>query len=242
MATWDPSLSIGHALIDAQHEEIFELSDRLVASLRRGEAKAGLLEHLSFLRRYCRDHLKAEERLMVEAGYPFIQLHRANHREFARRLERLEADAAQAGPSSALALKLNALIRGWFADHIATEDVKLGAFVPAPASHPAHAPGRAASQRPPGPLTGPPPRPARVGEATAALERVRREVARRGEATAAGAVPGAPRRAGSALGPRGWPDIAKLAREAGVSREDAERVLAVLRYYDEVELGAGAPE
>lgn len=129
MPTWIPSMAVGHATIDEQHQELFRRADDLIDAMMNGRAAGEMRQLLLFLRDYCRDHFGMEEGLMASTGYPVAEAHRIAHREFERRFAAIEKAMAEKGPSAAVILDTKDLIRGWLVDHIAAVDTRLAAFL-----------------------------------------------------------------------------------------------------------------
>lgn len=129
MPTWTPSLAVGHATIDEQHQELFRRADDLIDAMMNGRAAAEMNQLLAFLRDYCRDHFGTEERLMAACRYPMIEPHRMAHREFERRFAAIEKAMSEKGATALLVLETKDLIRGWFVNHIAAVDTRLAAFL-----------------------------------------------------------------------------------------------------------------
>jgi hemerythrin len=129
MPTWNPSIAVGHPLIDEQHQELFHRADDLIEAMMQGRAAAEMEQLLVFLRDYCREHFGMEERLMVSKRYPAVEQHKLAHREFERRFQEIEKDMAAKGATSTVVLATKDLIRGWLVNHIGSIDAKLAVFV-----------------------------------------------------------------------------------------------------------------
>jgi hemerythrin-like metal-binding protein len=127
---WSSALALGVPVLDEQHEELFRRFGRLEdAILARDRTEAPRL--LAYLIAYAREHFAAEEALMREVGYPDLERHAAEHRAFAREIERLDLAHARDGSSAALVLRLDLDVGGWLRDHIYASDVALARFVQA---------------------------------------------------------------------------------------------------------------
>lgn len=127
--TWDPSLVVGNAEIDAQHQELFRRLDALVESIRSGRSRDEVGNTLAFLREYARNHFAAEERLMAERGYPGLGDHRAEHETFAAELVALDAERQRDGPTASLIIRVNTQLTGWLRSHIYRTDRALVTFL-----------------------------------------------------------------------------------------------------------------
>jgi hemerythrin len=126
--TWTPKLAIGVPAIDQQHQELFRRSDDLLDALNRGAIVQEVIKLVSFLEQYVLVHFKAEEKLMATRGYPELTRHQLLHQEFIREFNDIRDKLAKA-PSTALGLRMNALMGTWLVKHIGSEDTKLAAFL-----------------------------------------------------------------------------------------------------------------
>lgn len=129
MKRWDPSMTIGVAVIDAEHQEILRRAEALDEALAGGQPPSVVVEILAYLGGYTREHFAGEARLMREHGYPDVARHLEEHAGFLRRLESLQREVATAGPSEELAMRLNETISDWTVKHVGTTDVALGDFL-----------------------------------------------------------------------------------------------------------------
>jgi len=81
MIEWSERYEVGIAAIDGQHREMVDIANRLLAGLRAGRDRDGLVETLRELVRATEHNIATEERLMQEHG-----LAPAHHAEEHRRL------------------------------------------------------------------------------------------------------------------------------------------------------------
>ena len=80
--TFDKNLATGDAEIDAQHAELFDRIDKLLAASREKRSREEVGQMLTFLGDYVVHHFSAEERMMAAAAYPELAAHQAEHRRF----------------------------------------------------------------------------------------------------------------------------------------------------------------
>jgi hemerythrin len=126
--SWDPSLAVGHAQIDAQHQELFRRFAKLVAAMEAGQS-AEIGELFKFLAQYAVDHFGAEEKLMEEVKYPGAAIHKAAHARFVREFGDLVAFYEANGASRAVVVKTRTWIGGWLRAHIMGVDLALAKFL-----------------------------------------------------------------------------------------------------------------
>lgn len=114
---WSPSIEFGIPEIDNQHRELFELA----ATFRGQGDDIRVMKAVAMLCDYAKVHLRDEEELLVKIGYPDIEAHRAAHSEFRKMLLDLLQDA-RALTLDQVASRVEALINGWFYNHILNVD------------------------------------------------------------------------------------------------------------------------
>ena len=132
MGSWNPKWKIGVAVIDAQHQELFQRFDTFVekASDRdRTAAASEARDALAFLARYVDQHFADEEQAMAEAGYPGLALHRDMHHTFVQELTELSERHRLQGASPSFLLALANLFESWLTLHISHVDQKFGEFL-----------------------------------------------------------------------------------------------------------------
>lgn len=121
---WTPALAVGHAQIDAQHQELFRRADRLLEAMAAGEQ--GIVEDLfEFLGSYVVDHFAAEERLMTDSQFPGYNVHKAAHERFVRDFDSLRKLHQSSGASAAVTIKARTWLGEWLKHHIAGTDQML---------------------------------------------------------------------------------------------------------------------
>jgi hemerythrin len=120
---WSDVYSVGIPEIDEQHQGFFAASHRLYEQILDRDAKQGVEEAITFMRRYADSHFQAEEAFMRKHDYPALKAHQALHAAFFARLDALAEDLAIFGPSPDLADRALDLTQDWLVDHIADEDV-----------------------------------------------------------------------------------------------------------------------
>ncbi len=121
---WDPALALGHAEIDAQHQELFRRFAALVEAMDSGNVQAvgGLFDYLGD---YVKTHFAAEEQVMAETAYPGAHVHAAAHARFVREYGELRMLFDAAGASPCVAVKTRVWIEDWLRAHIAGVDQAL---------------------------------------------------------------------------------------------------------------------
>jgi hemerythrin len=128
VVSWDPSLSVGDAELDAQHVELFRRVDALVAAMAAG-GDADIAPRFDAVDEYVREHFGAQERLMEATAFPGTYIHRAAHERFIRDYQDLRKLYEENGATHGIAVKARTWLEGWLKTHIARLDHGLARHV-----------------------------------------------------------------------------------------------------------------
>lgn len=93
--SWKPAFESGHPLLDAQHRELFELSNQLLAAVVAGRPKDEVSGFVDELIERVLSHFRDEERVLADAGFEALESHGAAHARLTDRALEL-ADAFRA--------------------------------------------------------------------------------------------------------------------------------------------------
>jgi hemerythrin len=126
--TFPEELAIGIQDVDDQHRAFYTELNRLHAAMREHDL-ARVDRIADYLVVYATEHFAAEERLMIDAGYPGFPDHLARHAEFAKDLKRWRERLASRGPSASLVVELSQWLTGWLSDHIRRVDSEMARFL-----------------------------------------------------------------------------------------------------------------
>jgi hemerythrin-like metal-binding protein len=118
---WTDRMSVGHPEIDADHQRLVGIINRLWVSEDNGNRQ--VIEFvLDDLVHYTESHFKREEHLMSEMGYPERERHGRIHRSICRRLEEIRWEYFQ-GIREELRGEILEFLKSWLNDHILVEDM-----------------------------------------------------------------------------------------------------------------------
>ena len=122
-ANWSEAIEVGLPAIDEQHKQLFDL-----AATFRGEGdQIRVMRTLVTLCDYANTHLREEEALLRAIAYPEFAEHKRDHLRFRQMLRQLLEDSRNMTLDQ-IADRVEALINGWFYQHILTVDAY---YVPA---------------------------------------------------------------------------------------------------------------
>jgi hemerythrin len=142
--SWNPNYSVGEPTLDAQHQKLMGLCNRLSTCLADNDERANAMffEILADLSAYAREHFETEESILRACKYPRLTTQEADHAEYERHVREFLASARGSVLDKADLLKL---MTNWWRDHILIADMDYRNHVVAfnQASHqPAAAPFR----------------------------------------------------------------------------------------------------
>lgn len=119
---WDPSLSLGDAMIDRQHKSWIDLLNQADESCQNELDSEGIMNCLTGMYLYAKDHFFDEESLMERLGYPGRERHKELHKAFVDKTHAL-TDACLQGDINYQEL-LDFMTR-WLKEHITLEDARI---------------------------------------------------------------------------------------------------------------------
>jgi len=126
---WDDSFLTGNALVDMQHQRVFERLSDLVGLCEDGCDAVKLENTIRFLVNQTVRHLADEEALMVEYDYPDLDNHKQMHEDYRATVIELAQRFEDDSSSKELSQDVNKTIVRWLATHIRHEDKKICEFV-----------------------------------------------------------------------------------------------------------------
>lgn len=126
---WKPSYSVGHPVLDQQHQGFFILCQQAVNSLELADSAEGIEQFhglLHALAEYARQHFRTEERLLRAVSFPGLDAHIAEHHRYEEHLTDLLMSAVVGEPDPRGLLEFAA---GWCRTHIMTTDADYREYV-----------------------------------------------------------------------------------------------------------------
>lgn len=127
--TMDKNLETGNAMIDEQHQKLFDAINSLLDACSKGKGRAEIGSTLKFLKDYISKHFRDEEDLQRRTGYPDYDNHIQYHHTYEKTVQDMLSEFEQTGATIVLVAKTNTNIAGWLINHIKKEDVKVAAHV-----------------------------------------------------------------------------------------------------------------
>jgi len=109
-------LSVGIESLDAEHQRILTLVQRLEAADPVSNPRV-IGEILADLKDYTVSHFRHEESIFKDSDYPDVEMHVAEHKAMAEKVQIMLSDKDSVHPAN-----LAQLLEGWVVDHIQTVD------------------------------------------------------------------------------------------------------------------------
>lgn len=122
---WADNLSVGNALIDAEHQNLI-VAVNSVEHLLGTRDRVALSKAMDLLDTYMRIHFRNEEKIAEAVKFSFTQ-NKLEHRKLLKEMRSLreELEASNGNWSDELVSKYYGFLSTWMTDHILNEDMQL---------------------------------------------------------------------------------------------------------------------
>lgn len=124
--TWKPEYSVNDAVLDEHHRELFSVINVVYENVMNSREIDCVLPKIDQLSEYTNYHFAAEEQYMREKGFPGIEDHVAQHREFTHTIETLRA--SYNNNDLEVSRDLIIVLGEWLLQHVLKEDRKYAAL------------------------------------------------------------------------------------------------------------------
>jgi hemerythrin-like metal-binding protein len=119
---WNDNYKIGDETIDAEHQHLFELINKLLLAEELGTFKLIVMQ----LYKHTREHFESEEALMRKLKFPDCAAHTENHNQMLKRLNELSAVIGKGVVDKSA---IQALMTDWALRHVPQDDGLLADYV-----------------------------------------------------------------------------------------------------------------
>ncbi len=127
---WSAALAVGHDEIDAQHQQLVEIINRLHEAMMERRGREVLAQVFEDLEKYTRFHFATEERLMDRHHYAASADHKKAHADLIDKLLALYSDFERG--KLTISMETMNFLKSWLTDHIGRKDKSLSAFLSKP--------------------------------------------------------------------------------------------------------------
>lgn len=126
---WTPTLELGVEQMDRQHKQLVKILNELHQAMLAGSQRKDLIRVMEELILYTKYHFTTEERLMAEAGYPSLALHKQKHQALTAKVEEYASDVLKG--RTTISLSILQFLKDWLNRHILGTDREFAEFVKA---------------------------------------------------------------------------------------------------------------
>lgn len=121
---WREEYAVGVEEVDAQHQGMVELIERLSRAMLSGRSRKIIGGIIDELVDYAHVHFATEERLMEAAHYPGLERHREIHQSFLAKASSLQEQ--QRSGRLIVGMDVMRFLQDWLIKHILDEDQAFG--------------------------------------------------------------------------------------------------------------------
>lgn len=119
---WDERFSLNHALLDLQHQELFELANAAQRLDPDNANKAELSKLFKEFYDYMAKHFKEEEAYMQSLDYPLLEKHKKFHESI---IEGMTKILQEKKGVVELQKSIQMIAKKWLVEHILENDLKI---------------------------------------------------------------------------------------------------------------------
>jgi hemerythrin len=124
---WSKDYCIGDAVVDAQHEKLFELTNSFCYTSASDDATH---DAVMFLVNYAVQHFDDEEALQLRVHYPNYDYHKKCHEDFKTAVNNLAHDyLTDKITIDQLKSAIVSILPAWLLNHVTGEDKKIGLYM-----------------------------------------------------------------------------------------------------------------
>ena len=123
---WNPSFSVGVALLDEQHKQLISMINLLLLEPEATDRSETASEVLTRMTKYAEVHFATEEGLMAQHGYPELSSHMAEDIAFRNKVTGFWLNKLDRQPS--VVADVHYYLQDWWTQHILTADMRYSSF------------------------------------------------------------------------------------------------------------------
>lgn len=123
---WTVDCRLGIDALDSQHRLLFAIANELLEIDNPAEQGPELKYLIEHLRNYVNEHFAAEETIMEEIQFPYLDVHRQLHQQI---ISEINQTVTSVRNLEELLYNLESLMCRWIRDHILTEDKKIEKWI-----------------------------------------------------------------------------------------------------------------
>jgi hemerythrin-like metal-binding protein len=124
---WQSKYETGIREIDAQHQQLVDILNKLFDAMSVGKGKEILESILDELTNYTVKHFSTEERFMIVYAYPQAMSHKDEHQTLVDEIKKFKTDYA-AG-NTKISVNLANYLKEWLLNHILGADIEMTQYL-----------------------------------------------------------------------------------------------------------------
>lgn len=125
---WDSSFSVGSSRMDADHQRLIDLLNRLYDAWHGGEGIDELGWLFDELLAYADTHFAAEEMALKSKAYPRLEKQQADHIRLRDSVVAFRDRHLAGETPDALTTEMTAFLKAWLLEHILGEDMQYRSY------------------------------------------------------------------------------------------------------------------
>ena len=125
LMSWNDKMSVGVAVIDADHKKLVSMVNELYDAIQAGKGKEKVGPVLDGLIDYTKMHFAREEKFFAQTAYADAPAHKKEHEELTKQVASVQTKY-KAGATSTLSLEVMNFLKNWLISHIQGSDKKYG--------------------------------------------------------------------------------------------------------------------
>ena len=127
---WSSEFEAGIPVTDRQHRQLFNISTELLDKVELQDKKKEIDKIVSFLDDYILIHFRTEEKIMSDAGYPFLKHQQEQHARFIENFKQLKGEIEDHKQSSTyLMFRIQVFLIDWLINHTMKKDSHFGRYL-----------------------------------------------------------------------------------------------------------------
>ncbi|SHO49407.1 bacteriohemerythrin [Desulfopila aestuarii] len=124
---WRDSYETGIAEMDNQHRQLIQLINQLYGIIKEKDGFESVDAILQEMANYAEHHLRDEEKLLEEHGFPGLADQQKSHRNYFMKMDELQEAMEKDGRDAAQ--EIYVFLRQWWINHIVLEDKEYGPYL-----------------------------------------------------------------------------------------------------------------
>ncbi|WP_419796983.1 MAG: bacteriohemerythrin [Terasakiella sp.] len=131
--SWSDDLSCGNEKVDEDHRFLLELINELYTEIKNDDDEHTIEDTFHKMQDYTKHHFADEEAIMQKTGYPDLEAHAAEHKQFMERLD-TSFNLYMKAPNKHASIELIGILASLWQKHVGSTDKAFASFLKSKAS------------------------------------------------------------------------------------------------------------